>query len=153
MNILMVCLGNICRSPLAQGILEDLIWRHQLDWKVDSAGTSSFHSGHKPDIRSRDIAAAHGINITSQRARQFKQDDFYAFDLILAMDSSNYQKILALAPDDSYKNKVELILNISTPNKNKSVPDPYYHGGFEHVYRLLSESCDKLVRTRAAARV
>ena len=140
MKILMVCLGNICRSPLAEGILQSKV---SADIKVDSAGTAAYHVGELPDIRSIAVARKYGIDLTSQRARKFSVNDFDAFDLIYAMDESNYQNILALARSGSDKQKVQMILNEVQPNSNKDVPDPYYGGskGFENVYQMLDEAC------------
>ena len=101
----MVCLGNICRSPLAEGILKNKAFSNNLDWKIDSAGTSSFHNGDLPDSRSIAVAKQHGIDIMDQRSRLFVKEDFDQFDLILAMDSSNYQNILKLASSEEQKEK------------------------------------------------
>ncbi|MFK7980185.1 MAG: low molecular weight protein-tyrosine-phosphatase, partial [Saprospiraceae bacterium] len=130
MKILMVCLGNICRSPLAEGILLTKIKERNLPWEVDSAGTSGWHQGELPDRRSIAVAKAHNIDLTYQRSRQFIKADFEQFDLILAMDSSNYSNILRLATTEMQKSKVKLILNYAYPNENRAVPDPYYEGGF-----------------------
>ena len=143
-KILMVCLGNICRSPLAQGILE-----HKLDAKkylVSSAGTASYHIGKLPDTRSIAIAKENGIDITNQRAAQFKATDFDTYDYIFTMDQSNYENVVALAKTTVQKNKVNLILNEIIPNSNTEVPDPYYEGDscFEHVYKLLNTACNKI---------
>lgn len=146
MRVLMVCLGNICRSPLAEGILDHKIKLHQLDWTVDSAGTSGWHEGEKPDTRSIDVAIQHQIDISKQKSRKYTVDDFDNFDLILAMDSSNYQDIIKLARNESDKNKVKLILNYSYPNSNKAVPDPYYEGGFEYVYTEIEKAIEHLIK-------
>lgn len=145
MNILMVCLGNICRSPLAQGIMEMYLEEKGLDWKVDSAGTGSWHIGEKPDRRSIQIAQKHDIDISLQRGRQFTMADFDHFDLILVMDASNYNDVVRLAPNDSAKEKVQLILNYAFPNSNRAVPDPYFDNGFEEVYGLLNLAIDNIV--------
>src|SRR5690606_9477383 len=118
-----------------------------LDIFVDSAGTSNYHIGEPPDIRSVQIAKTYGIDITSQRGRQFKVSDFDEFDLIFAMDKSNYNDILSLARNEGDKNKVEPILNRLNPGENIDVPDPYYGGGngFEKVYKMLNEAWDVLV--------
>jgi protein-tyrosine phosphatase len=143
----MVCLGNICRSPLAEGIMKHKIAEHKLDWTVDSAGTGSWHLGSKPDSRSIAVASAHDINITQQRARQFEREDFQHFDKIFAMDSENYQNIIKLASNDQDKNKLALIMNEANPGLNQSVPDPYWDDdGFEKVYQMLDEACSAFVK-------
>lgn len=135
----MVCLGNICRSPLAEGILQS----KSKDFKVDSAGTAGYHIGKQPDVRSIDIAKKHEIDLTSQRARQFNTRDFENFDKIYAMDNDNYSKIISLARNQKDINKVDLILNEIYPNEFQSVPDPYYGGdeGFKKIFSLLEEAC------------
>lgn len=145
MKILMVCLGNICRSPLAEGILTHLVEKQGLDWQIDSAGTSSWHVGEAPHRGSIDIAARHGIDIRTQRARQFQKEDFQRFDLILAMDSENHSNIIAMAQNEEEKSKVELILNYAHPGMNLAVPDPYYSGGFDKVYNMIEEACTILL--------
>ncbi len=142
MKFLMVCLGNICRSPLAQGILEKKT--KDLNIHVDSAGTAAYHVGEKPDHRSIEIAKKYNVDITKQRARKFSTQDFKDFDKIYAMDTDNYHNIISLAQNDSEKNKVSLILSEKYPNKTQSIPDPYYGGekGFEKVYFMLNEVCE-----------
>lgn len=141
-KILMVCLGNICRSPLAEGILKSKLPKD--NYYIDSAGTSNYHIGDLPDPRSIEIAKKYGIDITDQRGRQFTVADFDAFDRIYAMDASNYRNIIALARNESDKAKVQQILNVIYPNANHDVPDPYYGGahGFDQVFKLLDEACD-----------
>ncbi|UOX33914.1 low molecular weight phosphotyrosine protein phosphatase [Flavobacterium sediminilitoris] len=145
-KILMVCLGNICRSPLAEGILQSKLPKDQ--FIIDSAGTGGWHAGQLPDKRSIETAKKHGIDITNQRARQFKLTDFEDFDYIYTMDISNYKNILSLAPSEMAKSKVKLILNELFPNKNIEVPDPYYGGqdGFEEVFKMLDEACNVIVK-------
>lgn len=145
MRVLMVCLGNICRSPLAEGILETKCNEEGVEWEVDSAGTSGWHNGELPDPRSISTAAKHGIDITNQRSRLFIKEDFDSFDLIMAMDSSNFQNIIKLAETEDQKNKVKLILNYVFPGENRAVPDPYYNDGFDHVYGLLDSACNRLI--------
>ena len=141
MKILMVCLGNICRSPLAEGILQSKV--HPDTIQVDSAGTAAYHVGELPDSRSIEVARKYGIYLTNQRARKFTVKDFDTFDLIYAMDQSNHQNILALARNTNDKQKVRLLLNELYPNSNSQVPDPYYGGadGFENVFKMIDEAC------------
>lgn len=138
----MVCLGNICRSPLAQGIMEYNATLMGKQVVVDSAATSNFHVGDKPDPRSISTAFLHDIDITSQRGRQFKTTDFDDFDVIFVMDSSNYSDILILAKSTEHRNKVKMIMNEIEPGKNINVPDPYYGGdeGFENVFQMLDKA-------------
>ena len=146
MKILMVCLGNICRSPLAEGILKDKVIRAGLDWKIDSAGTGDWHIGSSPDPRSQAVARKYGIDITQQRGRQITTKDLGEYDLIFAMDSSNYQDILKLATTEDQKKKVYLIMNVLDPRRNLNVPDPYWNdNGFENVYRMLDQACDMVL--------
>jgi len=145
MKILMVCLGNICRSPLAQGIME---LHAPADWLIDSAGTSGWHEDERPDTRSILIAKERGIAIDHQRSRQVNEEDFETFDIIFAMDSSNYTNLIRLAPNEAAKAKVRLILNEAYPGENRQVPDPYTGGqsGFRHVYELLEEAVQSFIR-------
>lgn len=145
MKVLMVCLGNICRSPLAEGILQDKIKNKGLDWDVDSCGTSGFHNGEKPDSRSIEVARKKGVDINYKRSRQLTRNDLDSFDLILAMDSSNYNDILNLCSNEEQKKKVKLILNYAFPGENRAVPDPYYHGSFEEVYEMIDQACEALI--------
>lgn len=144
-KVLMVCLGNICRSPLAEGILQSKISKELC--LVDSAGTANYHVGEAPDYRSIAVAKKHGVFIHSQKCRQLHPNDFEIFDYIYVMDKSNYANVLKLAPNEVAKQKVHLILNELYPNQNLEVPDPYYGDikGFEDVYQLLDEACTKVV--------
>ena len=146
MKILMVCLGNICRSPLAEGILTHMLEEQGINWEVDSAGTGSWHIGEPPHRGSIKVARMNGIDISSQRARQFSPNDFDNYDLILAMDSENYNNIISMSPSDAHKSKVKLILNYSYPGKNMAVPDPYFTGGFDNVFSLLENACHQLLK-------
>jgi protein-tyrosine phosphatase len=148
-KILMVCLGNICRSPIAEGILRDKAEKADLDILIDSAGTSNYHIGDHPDKRTILNAKRHQIDISHLCARQFTVADFDKFHYIFAMDSSNYADIISLARNDQDRYKVELILNRVYPNSNMSVPDPYFGGeqGFENVYILLDKACDVIIES------
>lgn len=141
-KILMVCLGNICRSPLAEGILASKLPKNK--FTVDSAGTGSWHIGHAPDARSIAAAKNHNLDISSQRGRQFKVADFDDYDYIYVMDNSNYSDVLDLTDNPAYKSKVQIILNELYPKENVDVPDPYFGmtNGFEIVYAMLDEVCD-----------
>jgi protein-tyrosine phosphatase len=151
MKILMVCLGNICRSPLAQGILEAQVKRNRLDWKIDSAGTSGWHAGEKPDGRAIAIAKQNSINISNQRSRMLKPEDFNQFDFILAMDQKNYSDILRVCPTPELASKVHLILEFAESNTVTEVPDPYYDGGFQRVFNLLNEACSGFISGMVSA--
>ncbi len=145
----MVCLGNICRSPLAQGILESKIAKSNLkDIIVDSAGTGNWHSGSAPDQRSIEIAKENGIDISKQKARQFNTEDFNLFDKIFVMDTSNYATLLRLSSSERDSEKIKLILDYSFQNKRSSVPDPYYGGsdGFKIVFQLLDQACEEIMK-------
>lgn len=145
-KILMVCLGNICRSPLAEGILQAKL--PQDLFQVDSAGTGDWHVGQKPDHRSIAIARKYHIDLSKQKARQFQQTDFENFDHIYVMDQSNYANVIAMAPNPAAIDKVQLILKEHPNSKLAEVPDPYFGGdeGFEHVYQLLDETCELLAK-------
>ena len=138
-NVLMVCLGNICRSPLAHGIFQDLAADHNI--KVDSAGTANYHTGAAPDPRSIEIAAKKGIDISPQQARQFVVEDFDQFDYIYVMDKSNLQNVLQLARTEGDRAKVSLLLG------NAEVEDPYYGGtdGFAIVYDKIHIACQHIL--------
>ena len=146
MKILMVCLGNICRSPLAEGILS-LKGKH-LNLEVDSAGTADYHIGKQADIRSIEIANKHTIELNQQRARQFSRADFDKFDIIYAMDTNNYAHLISLASTETERDKIRMILNEINPKAYQSVPDPYYGGenGFQDIYNMLDKACDKIIQ-------
>jgi len=151
MKILMVCLGNICRSPLAEGIMLEKIKKNNLDAIVDSAGTAAYHTGEKPDLRSMDVARKHGIDISYQRARQFITSDFDNFNMILVMDEENYRNVTSLARNQDDIAKVSMILNHLPERKNIPVPDPYYGGkdGFENVFKMLDQACEAIAKKLA----
>lgn len=145
-NVLMVCLGNICRSPLAEGILKS-----KTDPKkvyVDSAGTGDYHIGHQPDPRSIAIAKKYKLDITTQKGRQFSVQDFDRFHQIYVMDTFNFADVLALARNDEDRSKVKLILEEVFPGEKVDVPDPYQGGveGFKNVYKMLNEACEIIAK-------
>ena len=148
MRILMVCLGNICRSPMADGLMRKKVQDNQLDVYVDSAGTANYHVGGAPDTRMTATAKSKGIDISGLKARQFIVSDFDAFDLIYVMDQSNFNNVVRLARNETDIQKVQLILELRTSPHEIEVPDPYYGGqdGFEHVYQLLDESTDIILK-------
>ncbi len=144
-KVLMVCLGNICRSPLAEGILQSKVDPEEVF--VDSAGTGGFHIGNAPDPRSIAVARKYGLNIEKQRCRKFQVLDFQKFDVIYVMDKTNYDTIVALAQNDTDRHKVKLLLEeVNLPEKQ--VPDPYYdeEDGFEQVYRMIDKACDAIAK-------
>lgn len=148
MKILMVCLGNICRSPMAEGILRDKIRTAKSDIITDSCGTSNWHIGKQADERAIKTLQNKGIDISDLRARQFIPSDFEYYDLIYCMDTDNYDNILGLTNDPAHKAKVNMILNVVDPLANQPVPDPYFgnNDGFEKVYQLLDEATTKIIQ-------
>ncbi len=146
-KILMVCLGNICRSPLAEGILKSKLPVNT--FLIDSAGTANYHVGNPPDRRSIAVGKKYGIDISNLKGRQFSVNDFDAFDLIYVMDDSNYRNVISMARSEQDKSKVKFILNEIYPNQNFDVPDPYYGGdhGFEDVFKMLDEACTIIAKS------
>jgi protein-tyrosine phosphatase len=144
-KILMVCLGNICRSPLAEGILTAMI-NPELA-VVDSAGTGNWHVGDKPDKRSIAVALKNGIDISQQRGKQFSTYDYEIYDHIFVMDAANYSDVITLATSNTEKAKVSMMLDEIFPGEAVDVPDPYYGGdtGFNNVYAMLHTACEKIV--------
>ena len=147
MKILMVCLGNICRSPIADGLLRKKVIEYGLDVDVDSAGTIALHQGKAPDNRMIETALKNGTDISMLRARQFLAEDFDRFDYIFAMDFSNKKNILSLARNESDQFKVHTLLGYLTDQEEASVPDPYYGNqkDFDHVYDLVDKATDVLI--------
>ncbi|MBD1821295.1 low molecular weight phosphotyrosine protein phosphatase [Cyanobacteria bacterium FACHB-DQ100] len=147
-RLLFVCLGNICRSPSAENIMNHLIQQAGLEHEIvcDSAGTSSYHIGSPPDRRMTAAAKLRGIQLVG-RARQFERSDFEEFDLILAMDHDNYEAICSIDPAGTYRDKVQLMCNFCTEHTLREVPDPYYGGqeGFNFVIDLLLDACQGLL--------
>ena len=148
MRILMVCLGNICRSPLAEGILRHRIAKAGLDWAVDSAGTGNYHVGEQPHTLSMKAALANGIDISSQQCRQFSREDMVAFDKIYVMDEDNYEEVRRISGASWDENKVSLILSELYPEEKKNVPDPWYgtEKDFHFVFDMLSHACDTIIK-------
>lgn len=142
----MVCLGNICRSPLAEGILKHKCEQQNLDWEIDSAGTGKWHIGSQPDKRSIEVAKKYGIDISQQKARTVNSNDYEYYDLIYAMDKSNESDLLAWALDNKEAQKIKLIMSEIDTKNPESVPDPYWNdNGFELVFKMLDEACDKII--------
>ena len=149
MRVLMVCLGNICRSPMAEGVLRDIASREGLSIEVDSAGTANYHVGEAPDPRAISCMGEYNIDISCLSGRQFTAADFHSFDHILVMDHSNFRNVLVLAGNEDQRNKVKLLLDYSPNGAQREVPDPWYGdmNDFHHVYRLLSESLESFIKT------
>ncbi len=144
----MVCLGNICRSPMAEGIMRKKIEDYGLEAEVDSAGTASYHVGEQPDYRAIENMHAHGIDIRMLRGRQFRTEDFDHFDRIYTMDNENHRNVLRLARNDEDRAKVDMMLNQLHPGSDSPVPDPWYGGpqGFEDVFNLLDAACEEVAK-------
>lgn len=149
-KIVMVCLGNICRSPLAEGILASKLPKDK--FLVDSAGTGSWHVGEKPDSRSIATAKKHGIDISNQKAKHFTAAFFDEFDYIYVMDESNYKNVVSLSSSQKQKEKVNLILEVLSNKNLVEVPDPYYglQDGFDAVYEMLDEATDIIAQNLIA---
>lgn len=143
----MVCLGNICRSPLAEGILQEKVNKAGLNWVVDSAGTNHYHTGDPPHPLSQKVALDNGIDITQQRARRFTTEDLNQFDKIYALAGDVLKDIQRITGSKFDSSKVDLLLNEQYPGKNLDVPDPYYGGepDFHEVFELLDQVCDQLI--------
>ncbi|MEO6612441.1 MAG: low molecular weight protein-tyrosine-phosphatase [Chitinophagaceae bacterium] len=147
MKILMVCLGNICRSPLAEGILQDKAFNAGLTWSVESAGTNSYHLGEPPHPLSQKVARQHGIDISRQRARRFTAEDFAIYDKIYALAADVIEEIKRIAKNKFDASKAELLMNELYPGKDMDVPDPWYgpEPGYHEVYALLDKVCDRII--------
>jgi len=144
----MVCLGNICRSPLAEGILQDKAWKAGLNWSVDSAGTNGYHNGEPPHRLSQKVARMHGIDISRQRSRRITAADFYQYDRIYAMAQDVIDDMRRIARKDFDDRKVSLLLNELHPGRNLDIPDPWYGGedGYHEVFAMMDRACDALVK-------
>ncbi len=148
MKVLMVCYGNICRSPLAQGILERKVEERDLDWEIDSAATAAYHVGEPPDERSIQVARQQGLDISGQRARMLSRQDLDDYDVILCMDRPVWETVRAMCRTDAQRDKVKLIGDYMEPSGPGYIPDPYYHdfGAFEYVYDLLDDALERFVK-------
>ena len=143
----MVCLGNICRSPLAEGILQQKALNAGLDWVVDSAGTGGYHIGEQPHVLSQKVARLNGVDITNQQCRQFTREDILVFDRILVMDTDNYQEVKRICGANWNGAKVDYLLNALYPGENREVPDPWYgtEKDYHLVFEMLDKACDKII--------
>ncbi len=144
----MVCLGNICRSPMADGLMRKKVADHKLDVVVDSAGTGDWHVGHLPDARMLETAKRNGVPIDELRGRQFKVEDFDNFDRIIVMDKSNFDNVRKLSRDEKDTQKIEMFLDLTHPGKDLEVPDPYFGGeeGFQDVFNMLDAGTDVILK-------
>lgn len=147
MKILMVCLGNICRSPLAEGILQDKAFKAGLNWSIESAGTNSYHTGEPPHPLSQKVAKLNGIDICQQRARRFVAEDIEVYDKIYALAADVLDDIKRISKKKFDATKVDLLMNELYPGKNRDVPDPYYgtEPGYHEVYKMIDEVCDAII--------
>jgi low molecular weight protein-tyrosine phosphatase len=148
MKILMVCLGNICRSPLAEGILQEKAWKYGLNWSIESAGTNGYHTGEPPHYLSVKVAKHNGIDISKQRSRRFTAEDFDRYDRIYAMAADVVDEMKRISKAKFDPQKVEIFLNEVYPGENRDVPDPWYgpEPGYHEVYEIISEACDHIVK-------
>jgi len=152
MKILMVCLGNICRSPLAEGILQDKAWKAGLKWSIESAGTNGYHTGEAPHPLSQKVARLNGVDISKQRSRKFVPEDFHRFDKIYAMSDDVIDDMKKIAKNNFDEKKVDLLLNELFPGQNVDVPDPWYgpEPGFHEVYKMINEACEAIISKYSA---
>jgi protein-tyrosine phosphatase len=150
MKILMVCLGNICRSPLAEGILQHRAWEAGLQWSVESAGTNGYHTGEAPHRLSQKVAKLNGIDISQQRSRKFVPEDFERFDMIYAMAEDVVHEMRRIAGSRFRAEKVDLLMNILHPGQDRDVPDPWYGAepGYHEVFRMIDDACTHLIASR-----
>ncbi len=148
MKILMVCLGNICRSPLAEGILQDKAFKAGLTWSIESAGTNHYHTGEPPHPLSQKVARLNGIDISLQRARRFTGEDVEKYDRIYALAGDVLEEIKRIAKHKFDPAKTELLLNELYPGKDMDVPDPWYgpEPGYHEAYKLIEQACESIIK-------
>lgn len=153
MKILVVCLGNICRSPLAEGILQKKAAERGLDWLIESAGTNGYHTGEPPHHLSRKVAKKNGIDISGQLSRKFSADDFDRYDIIYIMADDVLRDMKKIAGEKFDRNKVNFFLNALYPGKNHDVPDPWYgdEDGYDDVYTIIDEASDAIILNHLSA--
>lgn len=147
MKMLMVCLGNICRSPLAEGIMQEKAAKAGLNWTIESAGTGGYHIGEAPHVLSQKVAKENGIDISGQRCRQFIKEDMVRYDQIFVMDNDNYNEVKRISKEAWDGNKVFRLLDMLYPGEHREVPDPWYgtEKDYHHVFALVSKACDKII--------
>jgi len=148
MKILMVCLGNICRSPIAEGVLQHKAWQAGLQWNVESAGTNGYHTGEAPHPLSQKVARLNGIDISKQRSRRFVAEDFNRFDKIYALADDVIDDMKRIGRNNFDGSKVELLLNELFPGQDIDVPDPWYgpEPGYHQVFKMIDEACDAIIK-------
>lgn len=150
MKILMVCLGNICRSPLAEGILQHRAWEAGLKWSVESAGTNGYHNGEAPHRLSQKVAKLNGIDISKQRSRKFVPEDLERYDMIYAMAEDVVHEMRRISGSRFKPEKVDLLMNILHPGQDRDVPDPWYGAepGYDEVFQMIDDACTHLIASR-----
>jgi len=141
-KVLFVCMGNICRSPTAEGSFRSIVSKQELSdfFEIDSAGTHAYHIGNPPDKRSQKTARKHGVELSNQRARQVHESDFYYYDYIIAMDTDNIDILKSICPSGS-QSEIKLLLDYHTEASFQSVPDPYFEGKFDEVFKMVYAAC------------
>ena len=147
-KVLFVCMGNICRSPTAEGSFRSIVSKQELSdfFEIDSAGTHAYHIGNPPDKRSQQTARKYGIELSNQRARQVHESDFYYYDYIIAMDKDNMDILKSICPSDS-QSEIKLLLDYLTDSSFQSVPDPYFEGKFDEVFEMVYAACTSFLET------
>ena len=141
-RVLFVCMGNICRSPTAEGIFRSIVSKQELSdfFEIDSAGTHAYHIGNPPDSRSQKTARKHGVDLSNQRARKIHESDFFYYDYIIAMDTDNIEILRSICPANS-QSQIKLLLDYRPDSSFPSVPDPYFEGKFDEVFEMVHSAC------------